>query len=134
MNPPEDVTCATDSLPSFTKDSDVYAFAMTVLEVNIILCMSLCWDVDEYQRIQIFTGQIPYYPKNDNVVIYAVVKGDRPELPTSVKEQNGLGELVQECWHQEPRRRPSSWEVDKRLNASKPKVYITMVPRQINSS
>jgi len=36
MNPPEDTTYADDSSALFTKESDVYAFAMTVLEVNSI--------------------------------------------------------------------------------------------------
>jgi serine/threonine protein kinase len=36
MNPPEDITYADDSFALFTKESDVYAFAMTVLEVNSI--------------------------------------------------------------------------------------------------
>jgi hypothetical protein len=33
MDPPEDVVFANDSTALFTKESDVYAFGMTVLEV-----------------------------------------------------------------------------------------------------
>ena len=36
MNPPEDTTSTNDSLALFTKESDIYAFAMTVIEVNEI--------------------------------------------------------------------------------------------------
>ena len=37
MNPPEETTSTNDSLALFTRESDVYAFAMTVIEVNKIL-------------------------------------------------------------------------------------------------
>jgi len=36
MNPPEDTVYADDSLALFTEKSDIYAFAMTTLEVNNI--------------------------------------------------------------------------------------------------
>jgi hypothetical protein len=36
MNPPEDAS-ANDSLALFTTESDIYAFGMTVLEVNTFL-------------------------------------------------------------------------------------------------
>ena len=36
MNPPEDTVYADDSLALFTEQSDIYAFAMTILEVKNI--------------------------------------------------------------------------------------------------
>jgi serine/threonine protein kinase len=36
MNPPEDTVYADDSVALFTRESDVYAFSMTVIEVNTI--------------------------------------------------------------------------------------------------
>jgi hypothetical protein len=35
MNPPEDAMSSNDSFALFTKESDVYAFGMIVLEVNL---------------------------------------------------------------------------------------------------
>jgi hypothetical protein len=37
MNPTEDAASTNDPLSLFTKESDVYAFGMTVLEVNIFM-------------------------------------------------------------------------------------------------
>jgi len=97
LDPPVDATSANDSLSLFTTKSDVYAFAMTVIEI--------------------FTGKIPFdQKKNDSSVIFAVLTGGRPDLPAFLKEQKGLGELVQECWNKEPGRRPTSREVTKRLS------------------
>lgn len=101
MNPPEDTTYADDSIALFTKESDVYAYAMTVLEI--------------------FTGKIPFsQKKNDSSVIFYVLDGGRPELPLFLKEQQSIGELVQECWQQDPSRRPTSRAVNQRLGSGKP--------------
>jgi len=95
MNPPEDSN-ADDSLPLFTKESDIYAFSMTAIEV--------------------FTGKIPFsQKKNDSSVIFSVLDGGRPELPAFLKEKESLGALVRECWDQEPSGRPISRAVTERL-------------------
>ncbi|KIM75589.1 hypothetical protein PILCRDRAFT_78699 [Piloderma croceum F 1598] len=107
MNPPENTTYAVDSFVLFTKESDIYAFAMTVLEI--------------------FTGDIPFHHKNDSSVIFAVLDGIHPELPPFLKEQESLGQVVQECWHQEPSRRPTSREVNERLNTGTPEVFAIML-------
>jgi len=101
MNPPEDIILADDSLGFFTKESDVYAFAMTVLEI--------------------FTGKIPFsQKKNDSAVIFFVLDGGRPELPPSLQEQGSLMGLVQQCWQQEPSKRPTSRAVNEWLGNGTP--------------
>jgi len=40
INPPEDAMSANSSLALFTTESDVYAFGMTVLEVNLVFVFS----------------------------------------------------------------------------------------------
>lgn len=96
VNPP-DTMSLDDSLALFTTESDVYAFAMTVLEV--------------------FTGKIPFYQKrNDSSVIFTVLNGGRPEFPPCLDERKDLRELVRDCWHEEPSRRPTSRVVNNRLN------------------
>jgi len=101
MNPPEDIAYADDSLALFTTESDVYAFAMTVIEI--------------------FTGKIPFsQKKNDSSVIFSVLEGGRPELPPFLKEKESLNRLVQECWDQSPSRRPTSRAVTEWLRAGTP--------------
>jgi len=95
MSPPEDST-NDDSGALFTKESDIYAFAMTALEI--------------------FTGKIPFsQKKNDSSVIFSVLDGVRPELPPFLIEKEDLGVLVQECWAQKPSQRPTSRAVTERL-------------------
>ena len=66
--------------------------------------------------IQVFTGKIPFFQKkNDSSVIFAVLDGGRPELPPSLLKQEILKGLVQECWDQEPSKRPTSRAVSQRL-------------------
>jgi len=101
MNPPEDTVYADDSLALFTEQSDIYAFAMTILEI--------------------FTSKIPFsQKKNDSSVIFYVLDGGRPEVPAFLKEQENLNGLIQECWHKEPSRRPTSRAVNQRLGNDAP--------------
>lgn len=99
MSPPEDAT-SVNSTALFTEESDIYAFGMTTLEI--------------------FTGQIPFNERrNDSSVIFAVLGGGRPVLPASIKERKSLARLVQECWDQEPGRRPTSRAVTEKLLSEK---------------
>ncbi|KIM79277.1 hypothetical protein PILCRDRAFT_823532 [Piloderma croceum F 1598] len=99
MNPPENATSTNHSLALFTEASDIYAFGMTTLEI--------------------FTGKIPFSQKrNDSSVIFYVLGGGRPELPAFFKEKESLARLVQECWDQEPGRRPTSRAVTEKLLAN----------------
>jgi len=101
MNPPENTTSTNETLALFTKESDIYAFAMTALEI--------------------FTGKIPFsQKKNDSSVIFAVLDGGRPELPPSLTKQESLAGLVQECWDQDPGRRPTSRAAHERLSTDSP--------------
>jgi serine/threonine protein kinase len=51
MDPPEDVKSANDSIALFTKESDIYAFSMTALEVNMNFVLSWPRRTDQYQRV-----------------------------------------------------------------------------------
>jgi hypothetical protein len=73
--------------------------------------------------MQIFTAKIPFsQKKNDSSVIFTVLDGGRPEIPVSVKEQEGLTLLIQECWDQDPSKRPRSRAVTERLLVNTHKV------------
>ena len=83
--------------PLFTTESDVFAFAMTIVEV--------------------FTESLPFRErKRDSAVLFAIIAGKRPELPASIREQ-GLANLIQKCWDQHPELRPTADEICKELNA-----------------
>jgi serine/threonine protein kinase len=91
MNPAENtqISDASGPLALFTKKSDIYAFAMTFLEI--------------------FTGKIPFsQKKNDSSVIFYVLDGGHPELTAFLEEDKILKKLVQDCWAADPDSRPTS--------------------------
>jgi len=97
MNPPDEDQPVVESFAIFTKQSDMYSLGMTILEI--------------------FTGNIPFsQKKNDSSVIFLVLGGGRPELPKSLRDQESLGRLVQDCWAEKPANRPTSRAACKALN------------------
>jgi serine/threonine protein kinase len=79
-----------------TKPADIYALGMVILEV--------------------FTGALPFSEKGWVIpeITYRVVNGEQPTKPDDA-EQIGFGgrtwELVEECWMQQPTRRPKIEQV-----------------------
>ncbi|KAJ7583591.1 kinase-like domain-containing protein, partial [Mycena floridula] len=68
---------------------DIYAFGCTILEV--------------------YTGQHPFsqYIQVDAPVILDVIAGRRPRRPLDVFS-DWIWDLVEQCWHQDPERRPTA--------------------------
>lgn len=84
--------------PSLTKETDIFAFSMVVLEI--------------------LTGKIPFfYLKQDTTVIALMQDGRRPDrsrcLPTVFTDP--MWKLLVDCWHSDPKRRPSMATVVERL-------------------
>ncbi|TDL20335.1 kinase-like protein [Rickenella mellea] len=78
--------------PRMTKESDVWAFGMTVLEL--------------------WSGKVPFAKMNDLAVLTALHQGKRPELPfpartSETRHAGWLEDLCQECWALEPSERPT---------------------------
>ncbi|KAF9466744.1 kinase-like domain-containing protein, partial [Collybia nuda] len=91
MSPPEDDS-PTDSPSLFTLSSDIFSFAMTFIEV--------------------FTEQVPFATKkNDSSVIFAILDGHRPDLPSYVQSNEALTVLLKNCWAEIPSERPTAEEV-----------------------
>jgi serine/threonine protein kinase len=100
MNPPEETPPDAPSVP-YSLPGDIYAFAMTTLEI--------------------YTGYAPFHEKkNDSAVIFMVIDGKRPALPKEIEECH-LKQLVEKCWRQEPSERPVSTEVVRHLSENTPK-------------
>ncbi|KAG0584571.1 hypothetical protein KC19_3G218800 [Ceratodon purpureus] len=77
----------------FTKEADVYSYAMTCYEV--------------------LTGRKPF--EDHPVSQYDVVlSGQRPSLPASTYSQ--LRELIAKCWHCDPSTRPTFAEIKRELD------------------
>ena len=80
-----------------SKPADVFAFAMFSVEV--------------------FTGKIPFEEQKNEAVVLRVSLGGRPEMPGNARVVGLTGEmwkLLESCWRQNPRRRPTMEEVVKR--------------------
>ncbi|KAF9792023.1 kinase-like domain-containing protein [Thelephora terrestris] len=74
-----------------TPQVDVFSFAMVMVEV--------------------FTGQVPFYPEPDSAVLSALKRGERPERPTHMDLTTKLWALVERCWDNKSAYRPEISEV-----------------------
>jgi len=85
----------------FTYQSDIYAFAMVAFEV--------------------FTGHEPYWAAEvwhlNIEVMHRIQHGMRPQLPSDKEDciSNTMWVTMENCWDQEPARRPSAAEVASRM-------------------
>jgi serine/threonine protein kinase len=81
-----------------SKEGDIFAFGMTMYEV--------------------VTGVKPFRGKRHPEMFFAVKEGQRPEKPKNAEAigfENGIWKLVDECWSQDRRQRPSARDVRVRL-------------------
>ena len=80
-----------------SKAADVFAFAMLAVEV--------------------FTGKIPFGEQKNEAVVVRISQGGRPEMPGNAQEvglTSDMWTLLENCWDQNPNRRPSMGEVVRR--------------------
>ncbi|KAF8634522.1 hypothetical protein AX17_004195 [Amanita inopinata Kibby_2008] len=84
--------------PKYSLQSDVFAFAMTAIEV--------------------FTGQVPFASrKQDLAVLRLICNGKRPDIPEEMQKYPTLSKLVETCWDADPLTRPPSNELIETLNS-----------------
>ncbi|KAG0580357.1 hypothetical protein KC19_4G167800 [Ceratodon purpureus] len=82
-------------MPKYPCKMDVYSFAM------------VCYEI--------LTGQVPFHEiSNPNQVKRKILNGDRPQLPDHCPLKQ-LKTLIEECWNQEPVKRPTFAAICKRL-------------------
>jgi hypothetical protein len=80
-----------------SKPADVFAFGMLAVEV--------------------FTGRIPLEERGEEAVVLYILQGGRPKVPHNAQELGltaGIWKLLEACWRQSPRKRPTMREVVKR--------------------
>ncbi|KAF9646798.1 kinase-like protein, partial [Thelephora ganbajun] len=77
-----------------SKAADVFAFGMLAVEV--------------------FTGKIPFEEQKNEAVVLCISQGGRPEMPPNARAVGLTGEmwkLLESCWQQIPKKRPTMEEV-----------------------
>ena len=81
-----------------SKPADVFAFAMFAVEV--------------------FTGKIPFEEERNEAIALRISRGGRPRMPENPQAiglTNEMRELIDSCWQQDPKERPTMDEVVRRL-------------------
>ena len=77
-----------------TKESDCYALGMVIYEV--------------------LSGQAPFSPQSNTVVILAIMRGERPRRPQGEEGTlftDGIWEVLERCWKPPPRERISAKDI-----------------------
>lgn len=89
-----------------TKATDVWSFAMTVIEVyTFSLCIPLELNTN---GLQILTGTIPFgHIKSDAGVVLYVTSGGRPKRELCPQIKDHIWAMLERCWDVKPNRRPS---------------------------
>jgi hypothetical protein len=80
-----------------TMAADVFAFGMLAVEV--------------------FTGKIPFEGQKNETVVLRISQGGRPTMPEDAQAVGLTAEIwsvLESCWHQNPKKRPTMREVVRR--------------------
>jgi serine/threonine protein kinase len=80
-----------------TKAADVFAFGMFAVEV--------------------FTGKIPFEEQKNETVVLRISQGGRPTMPEDAQAVGLTTEIwsvLESCWNQNPKKRPTMQEVVRR--------------------
>ena len=95
-----------------SKEADVFAFAMVMIEVRyggIVMRRTLVYC--RSAPTQVFTGAVPFDKSPLTAAVIAIMKGDRPPRPTNPACSDKLWMMMQRCWDQKPHLRPEVSEV-----------------------
>ena len=80
-----------------SKPADVFAYAMFAVEV--------------------FTGKIPFEEQKNEAVVLRISQGGRPEMPENAQAvglTDEMWKILDSCWQQTPKKRPTMEEVVRR--------------------
>ena len=90
------------------KESDVFSFAMVVIEVCACNLFFFSWVTYQYKA---FTGEAPFYGIPPTTVAVRIARGNRPTRPTHPNFTDNIWGIVKRCWNHDPQRRPEIAEV-----------------------
>ena len=77
-----------------SKAADVFAFGMLAVEI--------------------FTGKTPFVGQENGAVVLQILRGVRPKMPDNAQEVGltvEMWKLIESCWQQNPKKRPSIGEI-----------------------
>lgn len=102
--------------PPYTTKSDVFAFAMTIIEVRKLTFFSLGVTSTHILQ-QIITGLPPFQNiRNDSAVIFKILEQKRPAIPDMIRKWPDLTDAIESCWAHEASKRPEAFEVQRVLH------------------
>ena len=84
-----------------SKPADVFSFGMLAVEV--------------------FTGEVPFGEVKNEEVVLRILRGGRPEMPTNAQAvglTGGVWKILESCWQQNPKKRPTMEEVVRKWEKS----------------
>ena len=95
-----------------TLASDVYSLGMTIWEVSAWLFGFVDDVLNSVGWMQVFSGEIPFTTIADRLLPrYIVDKGRRPDRPPLLESNDGIWDLIEQCWAPATGARPPISEV-----------------------
>ena len=95
-----------------TREADIFAFGMVVLEVGRCVSPCLAPNVEGCLTLsQVFTGKYPFSKFTAAVAISKIMDGERPDRPREPSLTDPLWEMACTCWCQDAARRPAITKV-----------------------
>ena len=69
------------------------------------------FETTSYPRVQVLSGITPFPNESDEEIVGGVTKGMRPEWLPNNPPQKSVDVLIEACWNQEPKERPTASSV-----------------------
>ena len=101
----------------FTKKSDVFSFAMVMVEVSCGACLKGPPANRIVISIKVFTGKVPFDSILSATSAAKIMQGERPPQPTDLTLPD-VWALMEMCWDHDPRLRPEMRRVLQDLASS----------------
>ena len=111
-----------NSRPAYA--SDIYAFAITVVEVRDLSIVRPKHDINITDMKLWDAGKVPFDNLNEHQVIIAVLSGQRPPRPVlkdaekEIPMSDSLWVVTTTCWRQQPAERPAATHAVRALKKS----------------